>query len=410
MGKQVFIGGGIVAVLAVLALAVCAGQLWEIVPANEVVVIQHLSGQLRAIVEPGPTWQGFGSVTHYHKRAQYAFNKGCRKEDPNAHLSKIVRFYDGGHANICGAISWEMPLDPKKILALHQIYSSQEAIETQLIDKAIDNAAYTAGPTMSSTESSGERRTELLQIIDDQTRYGVFETTVVQKVVKDPITGKDTTLNVVTVAKDEKGQPKRRIGSQAAEVGIKFEPLTISEIVYDKTVEAQIVARQAAITGVQTSAAKATEAEQNAKTAEQQGRATAAAAKWAQETLNAKDVAIAERDLTVASLGAKSAEQTKRKLILEGEGEATKQRLVMEANGALDARLDAWVKVNGFYASAIKEYQGNWVPQISMGGNGNQGTGNAQAMMDMFMVKTAKELGMDMSSVGSKKPTASTSK
>jgi regulator of protease activity HflC (stomatin/prohibitin superfamily) len=400
MGKQVFIGGSILAALAVVLLAICAGQLWEIVPANEVVVIQHLSGELRAVVEPGPTWQGFGSVTHYHKRAQYAFNKGCRKEDPAAHIPKIVRFYDGGHADICGAISWEMPLDPKRILALHQIYSSQEAIETQLIDKAIDNAAYTSGPTMSSTESSGERRTELLQIIDDQTRLGVFETTVVQKNIKDPVTGKDAILNVVTVVKDEKGMPKRRIGSMAAEVGIRFEPLTISEIRYSKEVEAQIAERQKAITSVQTSVANATKAEQDARTTEQQGRAEAAKAKWEQEKINAKGIAEAEATLRVAQLTAQTAEQRKRASILEGEGEATRKRLVMEANGALDTRLDAWVKVNGMYADAIKEYQGAWVPQISMGGSGTGGTNAAQSMMDMFMVKTAKELGMSMDTVG----------
>jgi hypothetical protein len=181
MGKQIGIGIAIASVLAVVALMLCAGQIWEMVPANEVVVIQHLDGKLVAVIEPGLAYQGFGYVTHYHKRAQYAFNKGCRKEDPNAHIPKQVRFYDGGHADICGAISYEMPLDSKQILALHQIFSSQDALETQLIDKAIDNAAYTAGPTMSSTESSGERRSELLQILDDQARNGVFDTVVVQR-------------------------------------------------------------------------------------------------------------------------------------------------------------------------------------------------------------------------------------
>jgi regulator of protease activity HflC (stomatin/prohibitin superfamily) len=403
MGKQIGIGIAIASVLAVVALMLCAGQIWEMVPANEVVVIQHLDGKLVAVIEPGLAYQGFGYVTHYHKRAQYAFNKGCRKEDPNAHIPKQVRFYDGGHADICGAISYEMPLDSKQILALHQIFSSQDALETQLIDKAIDNAAYTAGPTMSSTESSGERRSELLQILDDQARNGVFDTVVVEKTVKDPITKMNTTINIVQVVKDEKGMPKRRLGSMAGNVGIKFEPLTISEVRYSKDVEAQIQQRQQAITAVQTAAANSLKAEQDAKTAEQKGKADAATAKWEQEKINAKEIALAEKDLRVSQLGAQAAEQEKRTMILQGEGEATKKRLVMEANGALDSRLDAWVKVNGMYADAIKEYQGAWVPQINMGSSGN-GNNAAQSMMDMFMVKTAKELGMDMNSISGKKP------
>jgi regulator of protease activity HflC (stomatin/prohibitin superfamily) len=397
-------GGGILFLFVIVLVGVCGGYLWEIVPANEIVVIQHVSGQLKAVTEPGPTWQGFGSVTHYHKRAQYAFNKGCRKEDIHAHIPKQVRFYDGGHADICGAISWEMPLDHAKILSLHQIYNSQDAIETQLIDKAIDNAAYTSGPTMSSTESSGEKRTELLQIIDDQTRNGVFETKVVQKTIKDPTTGKDVTANIVQVVIDEKsGTPKRRMGSMAAEVGIRFEPLTIAEIRYDKVVEEQIAKRQEAITAVQTSVANSTRAEQDARTAEQQGRAEAAKAKWAQETINAKDIALAEKEKTVSKLAADAAEQTKRKLILEGEGEAAKKRLVMEANGALDVKLEAWTTVNTAYATAIQNYAGNWVPQIVMGQSGQ--TNSANNMVDMLMIKTAKELGLDMTTLPSKRST-----
>jgi regulator of protease activity HflC (stomatin/prohibitin superfamily) len=221
--------------------------------------------------------------------------------------------------------------------------------------------------------------------------------------VKDPITKMNTTINIVQVVKDEKGMPKRRLGSMAGNVGIKFEPLTISEVRYSKDVEAQIQQRQQAITAVQTAAANSLKAEQDAKTAEQKGKADAATAKWEQEKINAKEIALAEKDLRVSQLGAQAAEQEKRTMILQGEGEATKKRLVMEANGALDSRLDAWVKVNGMYADAIKEYQGAWVPQINMGSSGN-GNNAAQSMMDMFMVKTAKELGMDMNSISGKKP------
>ena len=101
---------------------------------------------------------------------------------------------------------------------------------------------------------------------------------------------------------------------------------------------------------------------------------------------------------------AQAAEQYKRKLILEGEGEAAKKRLVMEADGALDAKLKAYVDVNKEYASAIKNAQpGAWVPVVNMESGNGKGGNSAQALMDMFAAKTARDMGVDLQAAGAAK-------
>jgi hypothetical protein len=75
----------------------------------------------------------------------------------------------------------------------------------------------------------------------------------------------------------------------------------------------------------------------------------------------------------------------------------------MEADGALDKKLEAYVKVNGFFANAIQSAQpGAWTPAVQMGTSGGGGN-NAQSLMDMFAAKAAKDLGVDLQAAGASK-------
>ena len=145
--------------------------------------------------------------------------------------------------------------------------------------------------------------------------------------------------------------------------------------------------------------AKAKEAEQETITVAKKGEADAARAKWEQEVIKAKMVTEAQQKLEVATLDTQAAEQFKRAETLRGEGEGARRRLVMEADGALEKKLQAYTEVAKLYASAIKDYKGNWVPSVVMGGgNGSQTAGSgAHELIDLLTVKTARELGLDMS-------------
>ena len=98
---------------------------------------------------------------------------------------------------------------------------------------------------------------------------------------------------------------------------------------------------------------------------------------------------------------AKAAEQFKRGEILRGEGEATRKRLVMQADGALQPKLEALIKMNAAYAEAIARYQGQWVPSVVMGPGGNAASASgAQQLVDMLTLKTARDLGLDLNVAG----------
>lgn len=395
---------GIIAFVVVLITP----QLIEIQDASDLMVIQSVTGELNVFTDPGPHWQGFGKVTTYPRQEQYSFcgvttlegrEEVCDGDTDS--LSKKLRFNDGGHANLSGFVMWEMPLDAKSIIEIHKRFGSPESVQTRAVAKMIDGAVYLAGPLMSSTESSGSRRAELVQVINDQAENGVYVTHSENVIVQDPVTGENKTESITKIAIGADGMPKRQQGSVLDELNIKLQPMSISDLKYDSIVEKQIKQRQEATTAVQIAVANSIKAEQDAKTAEKQGQAAAATAKWEQEVIKATEVTKGEQALEVAILAAKAAEQTKREQILLGEGEAERKRLVMNADGALDKKLEAIVEINRNYANAIKDYQGNWVPNVIMGNDKSNGGNGGTQLVDLLTAKTARDLGVDLGVVGS---------
>ncbi len=378
-------------VIGLFATTACV----EWLDAKHVMVIQYPSGDMAVFTEPGPKPQWFGTATKYARRVTYSFSNSekCQQREKDAAVPFKVQFNDGGIAELCGSLQYEMPTKPELLVRIQKDYANEEAVSQQLVQKALNNAVYFSGPMMSSIESSAERKPELLQYIEDQAKNGVYQMQTESSTIKDPITGVDRTVNVVKIVR-EKGVPLRNAQSAIGEYGIMITQLAISEIHYDDVVKGQIKTRQDAINQVQVAIANAKRAEQDALTIAKQGEATAAKAKWDQETIKAKAVTEAQQKLEVATLAAKAAEQTKREQILLGEGEAERRKLVMSADGALDKKLEALVKINELYATAIKDYKGNWVPNVSMGQT--SGTNQGLALVDLLTAKTARDLGVDM--------------
>jgi hypothetical protein len=396
-GRRIF--GIVSAVVLGLSTLILTPLLVENLDASEVMVIQSpISGELTTYIEPGWKFQGLGTVTKYPRRAEYKFGDSA---ECKSGLS--IRFYDGGHATVCGSVSWEMPLDEKNIIAIHKAFRSAEGIEQQAINRSIESAAYFSGPTMSSLESAAGRRNELLTIINDQMINGVYKT--VSKTVEhvDPITNVRRQVTATEIVMKD-GQPVRAQESYVSAFNIKMLPLTVSKLAYDPAVEKQITDQQMAINQVQVAAANAKRAEQDAITATKVGEANAAKAKWEQEVINAKIIAEAEQKVIVAKAELQQADLFKKSEILRGEGEATRKRLVMEADGALEKKLEAFIEVNKWYADAIKGYGGAWVPSVVMGSSaGGTSASGAQQMIDMLTAKTAKDLSLDLSVKGTKK-------
>lgn len=387
-----------------IVLIIFMFQIVSTVSAEEIVVKQGiLDGKLDVWSQSGPQFANFGKLTTYKKSSPYSFEVGkpADKDGLGAvpDQSIRVRFNDGGHGNISGTFRYDLPLDPKKMQELHQKFHSQEAISQQLVRPAVERAVYMSGPLMSSKESAAERRADLLNYIEDQTKLGVYKTVTKNEKVLDEVTGKEKTVARVEIVKDASGTFVRQEPSPLEQFGIKVYSFNVNGITYEKAVEEQIAAQQKLTMEVQTAMARSKQAEQLALTVVKEGEASAAKAKADQEILKATEVTKAEqekavaltnaqREKEVAALAVETATLKKKEQILLGEGEASRAKAMMQATGFLPERLDAWVKVAIVYAEQSgKQRQ---TPDIVMGG----GSGGKTDLSDIMQMSLAKQLGL----------------
>jgi regulator of protease activity HflC (stomatin/prohibitin superfamily) len=390
-GKTII--GSILAVLS-LSLIFLMGSIVEEVDAGEIVVIQRLSGELRVYTQPGYVVQMFGKVTHYKRSNQYEFFLPKEKDGPDNSIE--VKWNDGGKAQISGSVRYDLPTNYNQMVEIHKKFGSQRAVEEQLVATNVQKAVTMSGPLMTSKESYAEKKNDLIFYLEDQASKGVYKTKQVEVKEIDPITEKEKSVTRVQIQNDANGSTARQEKSPLIDLGIRLYNISINKIKYDDVVEKQILTQQQATMQVQTAIAKAKEAEQRALTIAKEGEADAAKAKWDQEVIKAKTVTEAESRKAVAALDVQTAELQKRKLILEGEGEAAKKRAAMLANGALEQKLEAWVKVQGYWANAFQNYTGSMVPAYNVGGNGGNVNAGTQ-FQELMMMKAARDLGLEFS-------------
>lgn len=402
------IGVGITILVITLVGLVSMGSLFENNPAGDILVIQApWSGELTVYSTSGMKWQGWGKATHYRKSNELAFQKSGIK----------IRFNDGGHADVRGSARFDLPIDEKSVIDFHQIFGSQETIEQQLIRPNITKAIYMTGPLMTSKESYAEKRSDLINLVDDQASRGVYQTRQVEKEIEDPITGQKKHITVSELNKTPNGEVLRQEASPLIRFNIALYNITINDIDYEDVVDKQIKTQQQATMDVQIAIANSKKAEQDALTAEKQGQAEAAKARWGQEVEKAKATTLAlqqkevaetdaRRALEVATLARQEAEQTKQKEILLGEGESTRKKMVMAADGALQQKLEAFVKIRTAEANAIAQYKGALVPAVIMGGNANNTNNNSVTdLMNMLNARAAKDLAVSLDTNQNQVPT-----
>lgn len=351
---------------------------------DEIVVIQDpFDGELHWYVTPGVKFQWFGNVTTYKKRSMYPFESR-------------IRFNEGGHAILQGSVQWEMPLNQDTLSWIHSRFRNQESLTQQLVQIVTNKSIYMSGPLLSSTESYAEKRPSLLFWIEDQISNGIYQTSRRDVKQRDPITGEEKTVTIAEIAMDRAGHPIRQEVGQLTAYGIRPFNFAVTEITYDSIVESQIQLQQSNIMAVQTAIAQSRKAEQDALTAEQQGRAIAATERWKQEAIKAQKVTEAQQRLEVAQLDAQAADQERIANIRRGEGEATRRRMVLQADNALTQRLDAWLKAQTVWAENVPKYQGNWVPSLVMG-NGTAAAGSGMNdIMTFLSASMARQISLDM--------------
>ena len=415
MSVKQYVITGFVAVLIIIGL-VCASSIIETVDKGTYQIKQAaITGKMSAKMVPGVWLQMFGDIDPWPKAETFFFTADKDgKDDTDVDMSIEVRFNDGSLCKVSGTARVLLPTTEQDAIALvtergHKTYGD---LEQKLILPTVRNVLRSTANLMSARESYGEKRADFINWARDQIENGLYDTDETIAEVEDLITGEKVRKAVKVIRKDKNGLPVYQY-NPLRETGIRLDNFEIKVFNYERKVQEQIAKQQEARMNVETAKAKAEEAKQDELKAIAEGKKNVAIAKYEKEQEKIKAVVDAQKDKEVAELQAEkklevaklekaAAAETKQANILEGEGLAEKKRLILQADGALQQKLDTYATVNRYYADAIKNYQGNWVPTVTMGeSNGVAGNG-AEQLIKMLSVKTAKDLALDMNIQGQK--------
>jgi hypothetical protein len=374
------------------------------------VLVQTFSGERYWYKTQNPwAWQGFGRVlARYPKRGLIKFQPPDQEGAADNRLP--IAFNDNARATLKGSLNYELPLVDEKLDALHAAYPSQDSLESGLVKPSLNKSIFLTGTLMTSYESYKEKRSMLIQYVEDQTESGVYRTDTVEREIEEealdingqPVMRKKVVSEVV-IAKHPVGHPQagqsiRNEVGQMERFGVQAFGFAIEDIDYEESVDKQIKDQQAITMSVQTSMANAKKAIQDAITAKAQGDANVAEARAAEEIGKTKAVVNAEKMRDVAKLSAEQAGFYKQEQLLRADADSEYKRRIMNADGALQQRLDAYKYGVEKIAGAIASYQGQWTPSVMIGGAaGTGGSFNAvQGLLDMALVNQAKQLGLDL--------------
>ena len=134
-----------------------------------------------------------------------------------------------------------------------------------------------------------------------------------------------------------------------------------------------------------TAKTQALEAMQKTITIEEQGKAKAAEAKWAQDREKAVAVTKAEQEREVSRLAAEKAEFDKKRIVAQGQAEAEANRLKVQAGLTPQERAEWDYKTAVGVAEALANSKVRWVPEVMMGSNGNSGSAMDAVGLNMMM-------------------------
>jgi regulator of protease activity HflC (stomatin/prohibitin superfamily) len=377
---------GFMAIFA-LVLILSISKLIEWVPADKIVVCQHVTGKLSYWIEPGPHGQWMGDVTVYDRTTQLWFsdNDGEGGEGANDMAIPVI-FNDAGNGKISGSVRIKLPTSETQLAAIRTDYPTMTKLMYDLVRPTVVKVVYASGTLMSSFESYAEKKNDLIFYITDQLNNGVYKTQTAEVRIMDALSEEEKIQRVASLVADSlsPGGYARQERSPFGTYGIEIGQLSISSINYDERIIMQIEEQQKAQMAVQTAKAQAIEARQQAIRAEEQGKATAMTAKWAQEKEKAVAVTLAQQEYEVASLEAKRAKEVAEKTIQEGraQAEANKAKVAAGLTPQEKAEWDYKTKVG--VAAEISKIK---LPNVvTSGGQGNN------TLMDLISLKFATDL------------------
>lgn len=327
-----------------------------------------ITGDLTVRFDAGTYGQWFGNISTYKNVATVGF--GRQKGEGSADIPAIdVIFNDGSKATISGLVRIKLPLDPDNAINLKKEYAGgfDHFIRSGVVP--IVSNAVKLSANLRSAQDAYTTLAVFQQAVDDQLRNGIYETRTEMVKTKN-IAGDEEEVSTTVLVLDKNGQPLRR-PNRLTGLGCDILECVIDVPSFDAKVEEMIAARKDEAMKTELAKQSAIRAKQDAITAEEQGKANVAKAKYEREVEKIKEVTDAQKKFEVAEYQAKQALEEKKSIIAKGQADAESNRLKVAAGLSPQERAEWDYKTKVGVAAELAKVK---VPTIMMNGDGKNGS------------------------------------
>lgn len=369
-------------------------------------VVQTAGGSQSVQFEPGVFIAGFFAKTYEWPNqisvTYMADQPNLDVRDNGIEIGKIqIMFNDGTTADVKGIAQFVLPSDEKDMILIHNTHRTPQSLVTKRLATFTKECLQSSAQSMSSDKHYGGGRAQMSQDFLDQLRNGVYISQTEEKNTYDSAEKERKRLYVTTVKRDKNGVALRKT-SAIKEYQISVADASIVDTDYATVVDNKLKLIIDAATKSAVSRQELMTAQQQTLTAKAKGEQALVEVEYAQKQDQTKQVVEAETLVKVAlqdleqqkvQYTAATFEAKKRQTLADVA--AYEKRTTIQANGALELKIDAWLKAEEFKWAAFGKFQGNIVPQIQSGTNSG-GTQNALGFMEIMGAKAAKELALDL--------------
>lgn len=371
------------------------------------VIESRVTGSISVKFSNGFYFTLFGKTTEYPDIMTVSFTKD--ETSSTVDIDPItIRFNDATSATATGVTKFMLPKSDSLMVQLHRDYRNVDNLAITGFKPFVMECLKNSSQLMSSEMHYLGGRSTMSQYFQDQLEDGVYILETEEKVVRDSVEKENKRVYLTKISKTKGGQFERK-RSMLTQYGIGISDAVISDVDYEERVDNLLGLKIDATSKTSISKQELMKAQQEALTEEAKGKKLLVETEYKELQNQKTQVIQAETTVKLAEQAVRLAEQEKLKQkaayeasIFEAkktkelaDGEAYAKKAVMIADGALTQRLAAAVEINKAYADAIGKQP--LVPSVFIGGGAN---GNAvpssTALVDMLMVKTAKDLAVDL--------------
>jgi len=365
-------------------------------------VVETPTGQKHVIFNNGVYFKFPGSKVTTYPNVITISHRGTKNGSTVEGGLIPIRFNDATEASAQTVVRFRLPDKKSDMLILHSEYVNKEYLALKGLAPYTIECLKNSAQLMDSEQHYSGGRAQLSQFFQDQLEDGLYLLDVQEKVTRDTFTNEVKRVYESNIRIGKSGDKVRK-ESDLKKFGINIASATIENVDYESQVDEKLKKKIEASTRESVSKQNLVTAQQEAMTAEAEGRRRLVEIEYeemqrqTQAVVQAEtQVKLAEKDKDKQLIAMEAAKLEAQKIKALAEAEAYAKQKIMAADGALEKKLKTYEEVQKMWATAFQNYQGSLVPTIQTTSAGKGGSNAGLDFMEIMGAKAAMDLNLDM--------------